>query len=233
MRPRGLGTPESTALQVQGQRCTATGKITNPSAEPHCVTSASCLHKSTVAPRQGPKGKANNADHFLCTVTNVNKLTINIIYTRVFPSTVFTKRCCAVGNTDMKGDTHLTQEAQSDEHPLRQQLSYLKATFPAIPHFQCRDRQAFPVKGQIVINALESLGHTISVAKIQACCVPQKQSQTVFIKGHNCVSIKFYLQKLAAGDLPEAHRPDSANPCFRARQRTQKEAKRLPAPANI
>ena len=55
---------------------------------------------------------------YVLTLTPTDLQSVNITYTRVSPSTVFTKRCC--GEHGHEGDTHLTQEAQSDEHSLRQ-----------------------------------------------------------------------------------------------------------------
>lgn len=213
MRPWDLGTPGSTALQVQGQLCTAIGKITNPTTEPCNVTSPSHLHKSTMAPARGPKGKANNAEYSLCAVTNAKTLTVGQYHIHTLsPSTVFTRRCCAVESMARRGHAPLSGSSVWWTSPQTvAQLS--EGCFSHNPTLLGQGSASFSRKGpQRVINVLESVGHTISVAKIQACCVPQKQPQTVCIKGHNCVSTKFYSQKLAAGDLPGAHRPHSANP---------------------
>ena len=124
-------------------------------------------------------------------------------------------------------------------------VSYKHANLPF--HYHCplfsyiRSQQALLVMISI-LNISDFLNHLFSVTTTQfcplphctcsthvhctVCTVPQKQPQTGCIEGHNCVSTKFYSQKLAAGDLPGAHRPHSANPCFRAWLRNQKEAKR-------
>ena len=121
MRLWDLGTPGSIALQVQGQLCTAIGKITNPTTEPCNVTSPSHLHKSTMAPARGPRGQANNAVYRLRAVTDASALTVSQRHIRTFYlQAQHPPRGAVLWRTWPEGDTHLSQEAQSDEHPLRQ-----------------------------------------------------------------------------------------------------------------
>lgn len=100
-------------------------------------------------------------------------------------------------------------------------IHYLKDTFPTSPCFQSKDQKTFPVKDQIV-NVLEFVGHTITFANTQSCCVVQKQPETV----GKLMGITIFQENFIYKNRWQAYRLHFANLCFKAGLSTQKEGKR-------
>lgn len=100
-------------------------------------------------------------------------------------------------------------------------IHYLKDTFPTSPCFQSKDQKTFPVKDQIV-NVLEFVGHTITFANTQSCCVVQKQPETV----DKLMGITIFQENFIYKNRWQAYRLHFANLCFKAGLSTQKEGKR-------
>ena len=74
-----------------------------------------------MAPARGPRGNANNAEYSLCAVTNAKTLTVSQYHIHTcYLQAQYLLGGVVLWRTWPEGDTHLSQEAQSDEHPLRQ-----------------------------------------------------------------------------------------------------------------